>query len=548
MDWLTTLRDQLPLLLVLSPFVGFFVTWAASRYAPDLTRNFAVSNCLCTVFILVGVEWQFESEHMAEAALVQSVEDGESVQGIEVASPSELRRKLERLRTDRIRQQRLVADGVNLFPVLLLTLMVTLIVCQFTQSKTKGYSFIPLILLFHAASLGALLANDVIVFLMLWGLSVFCLSLMFGQYGSGERRSIAERFLWAQAWGSALTLLGMAMLTVSVPWMKIQDSMGTPAVSTNLADLIQDIQKWTTRNELAFHYQSEVFPWMLLILSVGFAIISGLFPFHSIQIDVLRKVPPDLAILYLVGGLAAARIGWFRFVMPLSPDLLASFDEWVMISSIGGAIWGGLRVFGASDPREQSAYAFLAVSAISLMGSYTFTRIGMCGSWLMQQQLNVLMCVTLLTTMSGKTQSESGPRVARFGEPLFPGRSLLLLVSLPILCFFSSGFLIVSELFRESFALVAIMSIAATLLVFKVSSVLNERFAWEQRGEFKRLAFTTLPRPVLVSYVFAYIVASSPSLLLRQCEPEIVRVFRRFEQSQAAVPADSDFVQRQSAP
>ena len=44
MMWLTTLQDQLPLLLVLSPLIGFLVTWGANRFEPSLVRPLAISN------------------------------------------------------------------------------------------------------------------------------------------------------------------------------------------------------------------------------------------------------------------------------------------------------------------------------------------------------------------------------------------------------------------------------------------------------------------------------------------------------------------------
>ena len=98
------------------------------------------------------------------------------------------------------------------------------------------------------------------------------MSVMIGTRGGLERRGLAERFLFAQFTGSALVVLGFAMLVVSVPWMKIEDSPTFPTISSNIGTLVYEAEKWASRNQLAFQYQNEVFPWMLLILSVGFAI------------------------------------------------------------------------------------------------------------------------------------------------------------------------------------------------------------------------------------------------------------------------------------
>ncbi|WP_373650468.1 hypothetical protein [Schlesneria sp. DSM 10557] len=543
MAWLTTLRDQFPLLLVLSPLMGVASASVAAFRAPDLTRYFAISNCVCTLLILVGIEWQYESDLVNHAAIIRFAEQAQSAENSEIAPPEQVRRKLDRMRSERIQNHRFVADGVNIFPALLLSVVTALIVCRFKPSQSDRNFSVPLILFFQSAALGTLLANDVIVFLLLSGLSVASFSFLIGIYGPTERRAITERYLWEQCWGGSLILIGFSLLVVSIPWMKLQDSIGTPALSTSVSSIVQDIQRWTTRNELAFHYQSEIFPWMLLVISIGFAIVSGLFPFHVSQINIIRNVPAELALLYVVGGLSANRIGWFRFVMPLSPDLLASFDEWVVIASVGGAIWGALKVFDTADQRNLIAYAFLSLSGMSLMGSYTFSWIGLCGTWLMQQQLNVLMCAALLTVGNAGSSGAALPP-----EPRFPTRTLLLLTGLPVLYFFSSGSLIISELFRESLLLVTIMAAAVTLIVFKAIHMLNDRFSAEQQGTFRALLFKALPRTTVLSYVLALLVAVLPSLLLRQCEPEFVRVFRRFEQSQAAVPADRGYVQRQSAP
>ena len=105
MDWLTSLRDQLPLLLVLSPLIGFVVTLIASRFEPGLVRTLAISNALCSLFILAGLEWQFELDLAADADIIRLAEREIAKSDREIGSISEVRRTLDRRRVERLRHQ-----------------------------------------------------------------------------------------------------------------------------------------------------------------------------------------------------------------------------------------------------------------------------------------------------------------------------------------------------------------------------------------------------------------------------------------------------------
>jgi len=78
MTWLTTLQDQLPLLLVLSPLIGFLVTWGANRIEVSLVRPLAISNLACTLAILGGMEWQFEADLAANVRTIRQAKQESS--------------------------------------------------------------------------------------------------------------------------------------------------------------------------------------------------------------------------------------------------------------------------------------------------------------------------------------------------------------------------------------------------------------------------------------------------------------------------------------
>ncbi len=598
MTWLTSLRDQLPLLLVMSPVIGFAVACLASKFEPDLIRPLSISNAVCTLLILVGIGWQFEADLAADAEIVRLAKREIAASNPDNLSIDEVHRTLDRRRVDRIGRQWFAVDGLNIIPILLLaaTTLVAIwgidpvrgkISIQTSKSGVAGDAsttgdstdspasrgslshfgkeessgvkssnvrriepfFYPIALLYEAASLGVLTGYDVRAFLMASASSALTMSVMIARWGNSERRSHASRFLFAQAGGGALIAFGLSMVVVAVPWMKMQDAATQPTLSWQIASITHDIQKWTTRNELAFHYVSEVFPWMLLILSLGFAIQSGLFPFHSWQIGVISGARPAIAALFIAGTLSASCIGWLRFVLPLAPDLLAAFDMWLVIPSLGSALWGAILAVVARDRRERIALVQLSFLGISLLGCYCFSRIGMSAMWLMQQQLTATFC-TILLLLEFHDASAGGHRMS---ETIPTGllsnrRTTLLMLCIPAVGLFASGFAIQSELLREDL----LMTLSPTAVVLLLALAMYREFDRPYEPSVDGHSEFQTQNPVwfalLVMGLLSFIVNLVPGLPLHLSETEFARIFRRIERIAPAVSAEIPTNEPESPP
>ena len=547
MTWLTTLQDQLPLLLVLSPLIGFLVTWGANRIEVSLVRPLAISNLACTLAILGGMEWQFEADLAANVRTIRQAKQESSAISHDFDPTDEVFRKLARQRNARLAQHGFAMDGINLFAVLTLVLITHGVIWQTDASQVGERQWIPILMLFESTASGVLLAHDVRVFLFLLTASVILMSLLIGLCGGSMRRQHAERFLLAQFCGGAFITLGLAMLVVAVPWMQIPDSTSLPAVVYDFASLLQEIRNWGPRNELAYQYQSEVFPWLILLMSVGFAIQSGLFPFHAWQIRLLSDLPPMIAILFLVGSSTACSVGWFRFVLPLAPEMLVPLDRWLLIPALLGAIWGALRAIalGRDDRqwREIAASVLMSLNSIALMGAYTFTRAGMLGCWLMQQQLAIYAVVLFIMIGSPRLQFQETTQAKSSRQPRL-GRTGLLLLGLALFGLFGSGFLLISELFFQSLLLTAAVFFISLSLIANVILPQFPQISPERRVDLELAAKTPLSGLLILGFVVAIVVSLFPAWLLHQSDPEFARVFRRFESTAMADSAESDSGER----
>ena len=547
MNWLISLRDQLPLLLVLSPVVGFLVTLSAIKRDRETLRYLAALNVALTLLILAVIAWQWEVEHRAElssirASISELVESGDLA-----SSESATYESMQKRRVDRLRGLLFVVDGINLWPALMLIVVTGLVVWRAGESVAETsdgtqpgsmLGLVPLTLLFEAAALAALTAYDVRALLTMLGIAAIAMSLLIGFGGGPDRRRLAERFLVTQLAGCCLIACGLAMLTVDVAWMKIDGSPKLPLVRWDIGTLAFDIQYWGTRYDYSLHYANGVFPWTLFLMSLGFAVQFGLFPFHAVQVAAIGTMPRKVAALFLVGTLPLSAIGWFRFVLPLALDQLAGMDWLILVPAVGGAIWGAIRAYGVGDPRQQAAYLLLSLFGVAVLGCYSFTRFGAIASWLMIQQLVAASSAVLLMMTSPERDRL---QVCSFANPISTGfsmRTVLLFLGVTALGLMGSASIILVELLRESFWLPFCIPLIGFVIARVVFLLLNRHQSATVTAALTVTGRRPM-RPEMAVVLLAVMANGLPFLLIHQCEPEFARAFRRFEPSSVEVaPAD----------
>ena len=535
MNWLTLLSDQLPLLLMLSPAIGCLVCSTAAWSKHAVVRRIAVANTICTLILLGGVAWRATLDRNEEFAARQfTPEPGATPRS--VADDREiLHRQADKLRAERFSKCFLAADGVNLWPTFLLVLVTSIILWHTEAAEIHLRWFAPAVLLFESASLGAMLAYDVRLYLVAFGTAVFIMSVIIGQWGGSGRRTLAERFLWTQLCGGAFVMLGFAMLVMAVPWMKIEDAPAPPKALWNIAAIAFDIQKWMSNNQLAFHYAGEVFPWMFCLTSCGFAIQFGLFPFHGPMTAILRSTPAPLAVLCLVGLSSVAGTGWLRFVFPIAPSLLVGLDWMIVTLALGSALWGALHAVAPVSPQARTAHLFLAMSGLSLLGCHAFSLTGLCSLWLIQQQLMTSLALSwlglgALSIGASDNASPSQPRVSN--------RIQILMVAMFGIGLFASSVLLFSDLITRSLIILACTLTTGALAGLSVYRMLDESLTQSGSRREKPPAFSRRRWALVPLIVAAGIVNLAPNLMLSQCEPEFARHFPRFEPKSAADSAE----------
>ena len=185
----------------------------------------------------------------------------------------------------------------------------------------------------------------------------------------------------------------------------------------------------------------------------------------------------------------------------------------------------------------------MSLNSIALMGAYTFTRAGMLGCWLMQQQLAIYAVVLFIMIGSPRLQFQETTQAKPGRQPRL-GRTGLLLLGLALFGLFGSGFLLISELFFQSLLLTAAVFFISLSLIANVILPQFPQFSPERRVGLELAAKTPLSGLLILGFVVAIVVSLFPAWLLHQSDPEFARVFRRFESTAMADSAESDSEER----
>lgn len=261
----------------------------------------------------------------------------------------------------------LAADGISL-TLLLLTGIVAIAGVLFSWNVEKRPAeFFALYLVLIGAVYGVFLSFDLLLFFVFYELAIIPKYFLIAIWGSTRKEYAAMKLALYSFVGSAMVLIGVIAAYVEAG-----------AKTTDLAAL--------ARYPFPLHFQLWVFPLVFL----GFAILAGMWPFHT-WAPTGHAAAPTAASMLLAGVvMKLGAYGCLRVAMMLFPD---GMDTWT-IHVLGLNSWRGLFavlaligiVYGASVALVQKDFKFIiGYSSVShmgfvLLGLMTLNQIGLDGA------------------------------------------------------------------------------------------------------------------------------------------------------------------------
>jgi len=342
----------------------------------------------------------------------------------------------------------LAADGLNLWLVLLTLFLVplTLLGTWNSLSSRSGNAF-ALILLLESGMLGALVAQDLLLFYLFWEAMLLPMYFLIGVWGGSERRYAATKFM-------LFTLSGSLLWLVALLYTAGKAASFAPGVMAQAVAALP-----VSGQRLLFG-----------AFALAFAIKVPLFPLHTWLPDAHTEAPTAGSVILAGVLLKLGSYGFLRFALPIFPGAGLHFSGILAGLSLVAIIYGALVAMVQTDIKKLVAYSSVSHMGFVMLGIASMTLVGTQGSML--QMLNHGVSTGALFLLVGMLYDRAHTRrIADFGGvatkmPVFTAFFLVVTLSsigLPLTNGFVGEFLILNGTFISGFGWGRAVACGATL-------------------------------------------------------------------------------------
>ncbi len=346
-------------------------------------------------------------------------------------------------------------DGLNIF-LLLLTAVVWLGGTAFAAFREwdRPHLFFLMMLLGETATLGAFLAQDLLLFVLFFDLMLVPFYFLFGVWG-GDREDGPS--------ASAATLK-MIVYTLIGSLLMLVGAIAVAVISADGGHLTFSI---AALQEQGLGEGSQ--RWIFWFFAAAFLVKMPAFLLHGWMPDAYRAAPlPALAVFSGVLAKVGA-YGFLRVVLPLFPDATVDFQEVILVIALASILYGSVMAFTQTNVRLIAGYSSVAQLGFITAGIFALRADGSDGAVL--QMVNhglvvapLFVIVAILAERSGTEDlREMGGMATR--APVLA--ALFLIVTLATLAMpgsanFIGEFYILNGLFQSKivFAFIAISGVA----------------------------------------------------------------------------------------
>ncbi len=255
-------------------------------------------------------------------------------------------------------------DGLNLFLILLTTILFTASVLWAAgQSWEREKLFFFHMGMAQTAVLGALLAQDLALFVMFFDLMLIPFFFLTGMYGPAATRIAAVIKMVIYTLVGSLLMLAAAIATAV---------LAASQNGTELSFAFSDLQL----NRLTGGSQD----WIFLCFAAAFLVKMPMFPVHGWMPDGYKNMPlPVLAVFSGVLSKVAA-YGFLRIALPFFPDAAVHFQTLMLIIALASILYGSAMAFTTTDSRLILGYSSIAQLGFITLGIFALNEQGAQGA------------------------------------------------------------------------------------------------------------------------------------------------------------------------
>jgi NADH-quinone oxidoreductase subunit M len=215
----------------------------------------------------------------------------------------------------------------------------------------------------ETAVLGALLAQDLALFVVFFDLMLVPFFFLTGMWGGARRVQATMKLV-------IYTLVGSLLMLTAAIATGVLAAQGDPALSFAFSDLAQ--------RPLAESSQQ----WIFLFFAAAFLVKMPAFPLHGWMPDGYRAMPlPALAVFSGVLSKVAA-YGFLRVCLPLFPDASEQFQMLLLLIALASILYGSAMAFTTTETRLILGYSSVAQLGFITLGIFALNQQGAQGALL----------------------------------------------------------------------------------------------------------------------------------------------------------------------
>lgn len=270
-------------------------------------------------------------------------------------------------------------DGLSMPLVLLSGFVTTLALLAAWQVDRKPRLFYGLVLMLYAAQIGVFVAQDMMLFFLMWELELVPVYLLVSIWGGKKRRYAATKFLLYTAAASIFILVAALAMAL----------YGGNAITFDMAELA------------ARHYPAALGTALYAGLLIAFGVKLAIFPLHTWLPDAHGEASAPISMILAGVLLKMGGYGLIRFNMEMLPDAHVTFAPVLVALGVVNIVYGAFNALGQSNMKRRLAYSSVSHMGFVLLGIASFTDLGVSGAML--QMLSHGLIAAVLFFLTGVT-------------------------------------------------------------------------------------------------------------------------------------------------
>ncbi|MGB9602393.1 MAG: complex I subunit 4 family protein [Limisphaerales bacterium] len=252
----------------------------------------------------------------------------------------------------------LAADGISVVLVVLTSIASVAGILFSWNINHRVNEYFAFYFLLIGSVYGVFLSYDLFLLFVFYELAIIPKYFLIAIWGSTNREYGAMKLVIYSFAGSALVLIGIVAVYIYAG-----------GKTTNLILLLQKTL-----------IPKDIQVWLFLLVFIGFAILAGIFPFHT-WAPTGHVAAPTAASMLLAGVIMKlGAYGCLRVALLLFPDGAYYWQLPISMLAIAGIIVGGAVALTQRDFKFVIGYSSVSHMGFVLLGLMTFNKIGVTGA------------------------------------------------------------------------------------------------------------------------------------------------------------------------